>query len=197
MTPKMQTRKLSGNAPSPMAIRVLVADDDDRLRSLVATLLRQVAGVSLVLEAKDGAQAVQLGRDLRIDVTVVDFNMSHIDGVEAALRLRALQPSMRIALDSSDPESLRARASSLGLPLFDKAEFERLIEWVERQVHRWSSTNGEGSLKVAPLTRRVEMSCSRCGYGIVCRKPPERCPMCRTGATWGEPSQPLSQHAAL
>ena len=68
-TSKMRTRKLSANVPSPMGVRVLVADDDDRFRSLVATLLRQAAGVSSVLEAKDGAQAVQLGRDLRVHAT--------------------------------------------------------------------------------------------------------------------------------
>jgi CheY-like chemotaxis protein len=79
----MRTRKLSANAPSPMGVRVLVADDDDRFRSLVATLLRQAAGVSLVLEAKDGAQAVQFGRDLRVHATVLDLNMPQIDGVEA------------------------------------------------------------------------------------------------------------------
>jgi DNA-binding NarL/FixJ family response regulator len=132
----MRTRKLSANAPSPMGVRVLVADDDDRVRSLVAALLRQAAGVSLVLEAKDGAQAVQLGRDLRVHATILDLNMPNIEGVEAALRLRSLQPSMRIALHGSHPESLRARASGIGLPLFGKVDFERLIEWVERRsVH--------------------------------------------------------------
>jgi hypothetical protein len=104
---------------------------------------------------------------------------------------------MGIALHSFDPESLRARASGLGLPLFDKVDFERLIAWVERQIRSWSSTNVEGNLGVAMLARRMELSCSRCGYGIVSSKPPERCPMCRTRATWAEASQPLSQNAAL
>jgi len=180
-----------------MDVRVLVADDDDLIRSLVATLLRQAAGVSSVLEAKDGARAVQIGRDLRVHATVLDLNMPHVDGVEAALRLRALQPSMRIALYSSDPESLRSRVGDLALPVFDKGELERLVGWVERQARSWSSTNGEGSPKVATLVRGVELSCSRCGYGIVSCKPPERCPMCRARAAWAEPLQPPSQHAAL
>ena len=190
----MRIRTLSANAPSPVGLRVLVADDDARFRSLVATLLRQAAGVSSVLEAKDGAQAVQLGRDLRVHATVLDLNMPRVDGVEAALMLRSLQPSMRIALHSSDPESLRARAGGLGLPLFDKIELERLIEWVDRQP---GSRSSEASLKVATLARRVELHCSRCGYGIVSRTPPAHCPMCRTRASWAEPSQGVSQSAAL
>jgi rubrerythrin len=45
--------------------------------------------------------------------------------------------------------------------------------------------------------RRVDLNCSRCGYGIVSREPPERCPMCGTTSVWVEPSQPPSQQAAL
>lgn len=180
-----------------MDIRVLVADDDERVRSLVANSLQQVAGVSSVLEAKDGAEAVQIGRDLRVHVTVLDLNMPHIDGVEAALRLQALQPLMRIALHSSDPESLRARAGGLGLALFDKVELESLVGWVERQVSTWSDTGGEEHSKVEGRARKVDLSCSRCGYGIVSREPPERCPMCGTGAAWAEPSKKPSQLVAL
>jgi len=193
----MPTRNLSPDPRSPMDIRVLVADDDERVRSLVANLLRQAAGVSSVLEARDGAEAVQIGRDLRVHVTVLDLNMPYIDGVEAALRLQALQPSMRIALQSSDPESLRARAGGLGFALFDKVEFEGVLGWVERQVSTWSNIGSEERSRVAALARKVELSCSRCSYGIVSRAPPERCPMCGTGAAWAEPSQQPSRLATL
>jgi endogenous inhibitor of DNA gyrase (YacG/DUF329 family) len=45
--------------------------------------------------------------------------------------------------------------------------------------------------------QRVDLNCSRCGYGIVSREPPERCPMCGTTPVWVEQSQPPSQPAAL
>jgi rubrerythrin len=45
--------------------------------------------------------------------------------------------------------------------------------------------------------QRVDLSCSRCGYGIVSHEPPERCPMCGTTPVWAEWSQPPSQQAAL
>lgn len=60
--------------------------------------------------------------------------MPGLNGVEAALRLRLLQPLMRIALHSSDPDALRERAIGLGLPLFDKIQFEGLLGWVEGQA---------------------------------------------------------------
>jgi CheY-like chemotaxis protein/predicted RNA-binding Zn-ribbon protein involved in translation (DUF1610 family) len=182
----MPTQGPSASTPSLRGIRVLVVDDDDRVRSLAATLLRQVPGVSSVLEAKDGAEAIRVGRDLRVHVSVLDLNMPCVDGVDAALRLSALQPSMRIALHSSDPDGLRARAGGLGLQLFDKAEFECVIDWVERQARSQSSNNDEGACVVAELSRRTDLQCSHCGYGIVSRKPPERCPMCGTGIGWDE-----------
>jgi predicted Zn-ribbon and HTH transcriptional regulator len=52
--------------------------------------------------------------------------------------------------------------------------------------------------QVRPLAARsVDLNCSRCGYGIVSREPPERCPMCGTAPVWVERSQPPSQQAAL
>ena len=54
-------------------IRVLVADDDKGARTLFATLLRAAAGVTSVIEAKDGAEAVELGSEQRLDVAVLDF----------------------------------------------------------------------------------------------------------------------------
>jgi rubrerythrin len=45
--------------------------------------------------------------------------------------------------------------------------------------------------------RKMDLNCSRCGYGIVSREPPERCPMCGTTPVWVEPSQPPAQRAIL
>jgi rubrerythrin len=45
--------------------------------------------------------------------------------------------------------------------------------------------------------QRLDLNCSCCGYGIVSREPPERCPMCGATPVWIEPSQPPSQQAAL
>ena len=115
-------------------VRLLVADDDARVRSLFATLLGAIPGVTSVIEADDGGEAVELARKHRVEVAVLDLNMPHLDGVAAALRLHELLPSLRIALHSSDPELLRQRAAGLELPLFDKADFDRLVTWVERQA---------------------------------------------------------------
>src|SRR5688572_10302853 len=121
---------------------LLVADDDPGVLTMFATLLRATAGVTSVVEAKDGAAAVGLARRRRLDIAVLDMNMPRLDGIEAALRLRAMQPSLQIALHSSDPELLRRRAAGLGLPLFDKVDFDRLLAWVERQAEKSPGASG-------------------------------------------------------
>jgi CheY-like chemotaxis protein len=168
-------------------IRVLVADDDAQVRSLFATLLRAANGVASVIEAEDGAEAVELCRKEHVDVAVLDLNMPRLYGVEAAVRLSALQPSPRIALHSSDRELFRERAAGLGLPLFDKVDFERLREWVERQATETCATGVSGSGRVTPMAAKVDLCCPVCGYGIVCRTPPGRCRMCGGEAGWSEP----------
>jgi CheY-like chemotaxis protein len=186
----------SDNAWSPAVtrVRVLVAEDDSSVRAHFVALLGNANGVALTLEAEDGAEAVQVGLQLRPEIAVLDVNMPRLSGVEAAQTLTALRPSMRIALQSSDPDSLRAHAGGLGLPLFDKLECKRLVRWVEAQARSCGPRVDE---TVSALARRLDLTCSKCGYGIVSRKPPERCPMCHVDAAWIEPrSSPARNTAA-
>src|SRR5215212_2469019 len=116
--------------------RLLVVDDDEPVRTLYVALLENVAGVGPVVAAGDGADAVQVAKKLALDVAVLDLNMPRLDGIEAALALAALQPSLSIALHSSDPDTLRQRARGLDFAVFDKVEFDRLVAWVEGEVER-------------------------------------------------------------
>jgi CheY-like chemotaxis protein len=192
----MMRSELSDNACSPAVtrVRVLVAEDDRAVRAHFVALLGNANGIASTLEAADGAEAVQVGLQLRPEIAVLDLNMPRLSGVEAAQTLTALRPSMRIALQSSDPDSLHAQAGGLGLPLFDKLECERLVHWVETQARSCGPRVDE---TVSALARRLDLSCSMCGYGIVSRKPPERCPMCHVDAAWMEPrSSPARKTAA-
>jgi CheY-like chemotaxis protein len=115
-------------------VRILVADDDEAARVLYTTLLKDVAGVDGVFAAADGADAVELASRLRFDIAVLDLNMPRLDGVAAAAALIELQPSLAVALHSSDPTALYARARGLGAALFDKRLFDSLIRWVESEL---------------------------------------------------------------
>jgi DNA-binding NarL/FixJ family response regulator len=115
-------------------VRVLVADDDSTMRKVYAALLGDIPGISSVVEAPDGQVAVLTARKLRCEVAILDLNMPHLDGVDAALLLRRNRPSTRIAIHSSDPYGLQERAAGLGLALFDKLDFDGLLAWIERQI---------------------------------------------------------------
>lgn len=119
---------------SSSGIQVLVVDDAASARLLFSTLLRATAGVASVLEAADGAAAVDLAREVRVDVAVLDLHMPRLDGVATARLLHALDPSLPIALQSSDREGLELRARGLDLPLFDKLQVQAIVGWVERQA---------------------------------------------------------------
>ena len=87
-----------------------------------------------MVEAEDGAEALALAHGRRLDVAVLDMEMPRLDGIEAARRLRALQPTLPVAPAQLRPGKLCRRAAGLGMPLFDKIDFDRLLAWVERQA---------------------------------------------------------------
>ena len=63
------------------ALRVLLVDDNQHMRSIVAAILAGV-GVQHVRECWDGAEALDALRQWPADVAIVDFQMTPIDGVE-------------------------------------------------------------------------------------------------------------------
>jgi CheY-like chemotaxis protein len=63
------------------SLKVLVADDNAHIRAIVAAILSGI-GIPRVAECCDGAQALDCLRRTPIDIAIVDFHMSPVDGVE-------------------------------------------------------------------------------------------------------------------
>jgi DNA-binding NarL/FixJ family response regulator len=72
-------------------IRVILADDQELVRSGFASLLRAEDGIEIVGEASDGLEAVGMALRTRPDVILMDIRMPGLDGIEATRRIAAHQ----------------------------------------------------------------------------------------------------------
>ena len=70
-----------------MTIRVLIADDQDIVRTGLTMLLNAQHDIEVVAAATDGRQAVSLARQMHPDVCLFDIRMPLMDGIEATRQL--------------------------------------------------------------------------------------------------------------
>ncbi len=70
-----------------MSVRVIVADDQDLVRTGLQMILDAQPGIEVIGVAADGHEAVALTRELRPDVCLFDIRMPGMDGIEATRQL--------------------------------------------------------------------------------------------------------------
>jgi DNA-binding NarL/FixJ family response regulator len=132
--------------------RVLLADDQELVRAGFRLIL-ELAGLEVVGEAADGAEAVELARRLDPDVVLVDVRMPRMDGIEATRRLGRAGLRARVLvlttfdLDQHVYDALQAGASGFLLKDVDR---DRLVEAVR------TVAAGEALLAPPVLQRLVE-----------------------------------------
>jgi DNA-binding NarL/FixJ family response regulator len=99
-----------------MAIRVLIADDHGVVRQGLRMFLSSDPGFEIAGEARDGAEALLLARQLRPDVVLMDLLMPVMDGISATAALRRELPDVEVVAltsvleDASVVEAVRAGA---------------------------------------------------------------------------------------
>ena len=96
-------------------IRVLVVDDDALVRSGLRLILGGAAGIEVVGEAADGAEALTAAREHRPDVVLMDIRMPRVNGLEATEQLCAwAEPPKVIVLTTFHEDEYVVRALGAG-----------------------------------------------------------------------------------
>ena len=119
-------------APVP-SVRIVVADDHEVVRAGFAALLDTQPDFTVLGTASDGAEAVQISRELRPDVILMDVRMPGTDGIEATRQLAGGAGGPRVIilttfdLDEYVYDALRAGASGF---LLKDVTAERLFDAV-------------------------------------------------------------------
>jgi DNA-binding NarL/FixJ family response regulator len=90
-------------------IRVLIADDHALVREGIRYVLDLDPNISVVAEASNGREAIDLALEHNPDIVVLDINMPLLSGLEAAAQLRQLTPDIRLLLLSMHDQAEYAR----------------------------------------------------------------------------------------
>ncbi len=92
-------------------IRLLFVDDHQVMRQGLIRLIADQPSIEVVGEAANGQEALELARQLRPNVVVMDISMPYMDGIEATRRIKAELPEVRV----------------LGLSMFDDEQATHLM----------------------------------------------------------------------
>ena len=165
-------------------IRILVADDESEIRKIVRLLL-QSKGYSVV-EAENGALAVDAVRNGDFDLVIMDIMMPSLSGVEAVAEIRrfSVVPILFLTAKSLERDKMQAFESGGDDYLVKPFSYSELIMRVEALLRRYKVYRGKSEEDgIITLTCGVEINPSqktvkKNGH-LPYRKPP-----CRQNSPW-------------
>ncbi|MGW5661276.1 response regulator [Streptomyces sp. NPDC003758] len=108
-----------------MTVRVVLADDQQLIRTALRMVMEEIDDLEVVGEAATGEEAVTLTEELRPDVVVMDIRMPQVDGIDATRRITAGPTDTRIVVlttfDDDDYVYGALRAGASGFLVKDMA----------------------------------------------------------------------------
>ena len=129
--------------------RIVVAEDESLIRmDIVETLKDQ--GFDVVGEAGDGLKAIELAKELKPDLMVMDIKMPDMDGLSAAEQIAKLRIPV-VFLTAFNQQELVSRASEVGAMAFLVKPFSPEVQMglSEPDAFRW--------IQKAAMDRRIGM----------------------------------------
>lgn len=92
-------------------IQLLIAEDEQVLRSGLASLPWEKNGITLLPPAKNGLEAVECAKAQRVDILLTDIRMPGLSGLDAAKQIRELYPKATANLNMRKKPSACRRAT--------------------------------------------------------------------------------------
>jgi DNA-binding NarL/FixJ family response regulator len=130
--------------------RVLLADDHALVRAGIRALLARIQGIEVVGEAGDGREALQMIKDLRPDIALLDVTMPGFNGLEVLAETNRLFPDLRVIIltmhDAAEYAMEVMHAGAAGF-LAKSAAANELREALETVVRGETYVSGEVSRK--------------------------------------------------
>lgn len=118
-------------------IRVLLADDYKLVRQGIREILESSDDITIIAEAENGEQALELAEKIEPDVTMLDIQMPVMSGIDAARAIRSVSPKARIMMLSAYNEEAYVKAIlGLGINayLLKTCELNELLEAIRAVV---------------------------------------------------------------
>jgi DNA-binding NarL/FixJ family response regulator len=160
-----------GNGTPRQPIRVLLADDHGLMRAGLRALLLAEPDITVVGEAQDGAEALQMAARLTPDVLIADISMPPPDGIEVARRISRSSPSTHVLILTMHEDGNLARdalaAGARGYIIKRALEADlttaiRLVAQGQDYVHKdlAGAASGPGAPSQLGLFRPDDAGCS-------------------------------------
>ena len=135
---KPEKIKVVENKVSSNALKILIAEDNPVNMLLTRTYLKDILPQAMIIEAKDGPEAVEQYHQESPDLILMDIQMPHLNGIEATKKIRAMENNIEIpivaltagSLPGEKEKCLQAGMSDfLAKPLLKQTLSDMIKKW--------------------------------------------------------------------